>query len=51
MEIDEMCALRARITELLPINNEYAILNLIYHILLQSTVTTIEPPLSEQKAG
>lgn len=52
MEIDDdLDALRERITELLPTNNEYAILNLIYHILIQSASTPIDPPISVQKVG
>lgn len=52
MEIDDgLDALRAQITELLLTNNEYAILNLIYHILIQSASTPIDPPLSVQKVG
>lgn len=52
MEIDDdLDALRERITELLPTNNEYAILNLIYHILIQSASMPIDPPLSVQKVG
>jgi hypothetical protein len=51
MEIDEMCALRERITELLTINNEYAILNLNYNILIEAERTPIDPPLSVKKVG
>lgn len=52
MEIDDdLDALRERITELLPTNNEYVILNLIYHILIQSASAPIDPPLSVQKVG
>ena len=41
---NELRDIRERITELLPNNNEYAILNLIYHILLQANST---PPMPE----
>ena len=53
MEIDDddLIALRERITELLPNNNEYAILNLIYNILIEAERTPIDPPLSVQKVG
>lgn len=44
---NELRDLRDRITELLPSNNEYAILNLIYHILKQRANTPIDPPLPE----
>ena len=52
MEIgDDLCMLRERITELLQNNNEYAILNLIYNILIEAERTPIDPPLSVQKVG
>ena len=52
MEIDDdLDALRERITELLPNNHEFAILNLIYNILIEAERTPIDPPLSVQKVG
>ena len=45
---DDIDEIRKWITKLLPRNNDYPVLNLIYHMLIQSTSTTIEPPLSVQ---
>ena len=43
---EEIRAVKAGICEMLTRTNEYAILNLIYEILIESNQTLIEPPLS-----
>lgn len=44
---NELRDLRKWITKLLPRNNDYPVLNLIYHILIEAERTPIDPPMPE----
>ena len=46
---DDLGNFRELIREKLEANNEYAILNLIYHILIEAERNPIDPPLSVQR--